>query len=251
MGMPISRREPTEPAEAPNRRDEIAEALRARIGAGEFVPGAEVPSGREIAREYNCAPMTAHAALRILADDGVITIRPGRGSTVAQAEKSIAGPAERLARSRDGGLFREGEQQQILRARLDVGHLEARAALGVDGDEPLGAREYLVRNAAGTVITYATSFVHPDVWAAVAELRERRPIPDGIIGAVRRTLGRATVATPTRRKASYASESEAEALGIAVDAPVLVEITVCLDAQGRVVEWNVSAHPEGYWVGGA
>ena len=242
---PQQRKEPT------YKRDEVAEALRTRIGRGDFAVGAEVPSSRELAAEYGCAPMTASAALRILADKGVITIRPGRGSIVAKVDRSIAGPAERVLRSRDGHLFPPGEEQEILSARLDVGHLEARAALDVEAGELLGAREYLVRNQTGTVVTYATSFVHPDVWAAIAELREARPIPDGIIGAVGRVLKRPTVAAPPRRKAGYASDEEAAMLGVAADAPVLVEITVCVDGDGRAVEWNISVHPEGYWVGGA
>ncbi len=243
---------PKQRQEPARRRDEIAEALRIRIGRGDYAVGAEVPSSRELAVEYNCAPGTAHAALNILAEKGVITIRPGRGSVVAQVGHSIAGSAERVRRSRAGGLFGPGEVQEILRARLDVGHLEARAALGVETGELLGAREYLVRDQAGTIVTYAISFVHPDVWAAVAELRTARAIPDGIIGAVRRVLARdAVLPPPSRSKASWATDEEAAMLGIAADAPVLVEVTVCVDGDGRAIEWNMSTHPADYWVGGA
>lgn len=240
---PKQRKEPS------HRRDEIAELLLARIGTGEFGPGVEVPSSRALAIEYDCAPMTASAALHILAEEGVITIRPGRGSVVAQAAQSIAGPTERLHRSRGGGLFRPGETQEILGARLDVGHLEARAALDVETGALLGAREYVVRNQGGVVVTYATSFVHPDVWRAVAELREERPIRDGIIGAVARVLERRTAELHVRRSAAAASDEEAEVLGVPADSPVLVEITECHDEAGRVVEWNISVHPAGYWIG--
>lgn len=245
MGMPMQRKEPT------HRRDEIAEALRARIGAGEFPVGALLPAGRDLAEEYECAPMTAHSALRILAADGVITIRPRQGSVVAQADRSIAGPAERMRRSARGeGLFRAGEQQTILRAHLTEGHPDARSAFGLADGEELGAREYTVTNAAGRVVTYATSFVDPLVWEEVAELREAAPIPDGIIGAIRRSpLSRDAVDVPTRRSASAATEEEAAALGVAPDSPVLIEITECLDEDGAVLEWNISVHPERYWVG--
>jgi GntR family transcriptional regulator len=240
---PKQRTEPT------HRRDEIAEALRGRIGIGEFAPGAEVPSGRELAAQYDCAPMTANAALHILAEDGVITIRPGRGSIVARAVPSIAGPAERMNRSRSGTLFREGDVQEILRCHLTRGHPDARAALRVFDDEELGARDYLVRNAAGAVVTRATSYVHPDVWTAVAEIRGPAPIRDGIIGAIRRVLGREAVDTPTRRKAAHATDEEAAVFGVPEGSPVLVEVTECQLRDGTVVEWNVSVHPEGYWVG--
>lgn len=243
MGMPLSRKEPV------HRRDEIAEALRARIGLGEFVIGALLPSGRELAEEYACAPMTAQAALRILAADGVITIRPRQGSIVATAERSIAGPGERMRRSHAGGLFRDGEQQEILRCYLTQGHPDARSAYGLFEDEELGAREYLVRDSTGRVVTYATSYLHPEVWALVDELRQPLPIPDGNIGAIRRVLGRVTVSVPTRRKADFATEQESELLGIGDDEPVLVEVTECQDGDGLVLEFNVSVHPPGYWIG--
>lgn len=241
---PKQRQEPT------HRRDEIAAALRARIGLAEFAVGAEVPSSRELAVEYECAPMTALAALQILAEDGVITIRPGRGSIVARAAQSIAGPTERLRNSRTGSLFRPGEQQEITAVYLTQGHPGARVAFGVFDDEELGARDYVVRNAVGKVVTIATSFVHPDTWNAVAEIREPRPIPDGIIGAVDRVLGRRTVEPlRIRVEANAATEEEAEVFGVVPDSPVLVEIVECHDGGGRVVEWNVSVHPARYSIG--
>jgi DNA-binding GntR family transcriptional regulator len=237
------------PQRKPFPRDTVADDLRDRIGRGEFGSGALLPTLRELAAEYHCAENTARDALRILASRGLITIRPRQGSVVAQADRSIAGPAERLHRSALGGLFRDGEEQQVLRCYLTEGHPDARTALGVFDDDELGAREYLVRDAANVVVTYATSFVHPDAWAAVAELREQRPIPDGIIGAIRRVLGRETVGAPTRRQAAEATEEEATALGVRDGSPVLVEITECQLADGTVVEWNISVHPAGYWIG--
>jgi GntR family transcriptional regulator len=239
------------PQRKPDVRDTVAADLRDRISRGEYVHGTLLPTIRELAEHYHCAPRTAQEALRILATQGLVTIRPRQGTVVAMAENSIAGPRERMNRSRAGGLFRDGETQEIRRCYLTHGHPDARAAFDVYEDEELGARDYLVRDAFGRVVTVATSFVHLSVWSAVAEIREPRPIPDGIIGAIRRTLGRETVAVPTRRQAGPATEEEAAALGVPDGAPVLVEITECQELDGTVVEWNISVHPADYWVGGA
>lgn len=237
------------PQRKPFPRDTVAALLRDRIGTGEFPPGTELPTQRAIAEQYQCAENTALAALRILATEGLITVRPRRGSIVVQADRSISGPLERMRRSSDGGLFRPGEQQELLRAELAPGHPDALAAFGLAEDVHLGVREYTVRDARGTVVTSAASYVHPDVWAAVAELRRATPIPDGIIGAIRRILGRVTVSVPTRRKADFATAEEARALGIGEDEPILVEVTECQDGDGEVLEYNVSVHPRGYWIG--
>jgi DNA-binding GntR family transcriptional regulator len=229
-------------------RDTVADDLRARIGRAEYTHGALLPTVRELADHYRCAPRTAQEALRILAGQGLVTIRPRQGTVVAIAERSIAGPEERLRRSRTGGLFREGETQEIVRCYLTQGHPDARSAFAVFEDEEVGAREYLVRDATGRVVTYATSFVPPDVWSGIAEVREPQPIPDGIIGAVRRVLGYDTVVVP-KRKADFARDEEAAALGIEEGEPVLVEVTECQTRDGAVVEYNVSVHPRGYWIG--
>lgn len=231
-----------------NPRDQIAAAVRGRVLAGEFGPGAHLPSIRELAGDYRAATGTVHAALRILAAEGLVILRERKGAIVALPQQSIAGRHERLARSHEGGLFRPSEVPEILRAELTTETPpDALAAFGLAEDAELGLREYLVR-CAGTVVTYGASYIHPEIWGQVAELRAPAPIPDGIIGAVRRVLGRNVVAVPGPHKADYATSEEAEHLGVPDDSPVLVEVTSCIADDGSAVEWNMSVHPARYWV---
>ena len=245
MGMPKQRQEPG------HRRDEIAEDLRDRITAGrEFPPGGLIPSGRELAAQYRCAPMTAQAALRILAEDGVITIRPRQGSIVALPAPSIAGPMERMRRaSRGEALLRPGESAELLSARLVEAPPDPAGAFGVTDDGLVGVREYVVRSATGVVVTYGRSYFPRDVWAGVPELAVTEPIRDGAIGAIGRAFGRVTTAVPTWRAAEFATEDEARVLGVDEGEPVLVEVTECQQSDGTVVEYAVQVHPRGYRVG--
>lgn len=64
---------------------QIADDLRARIEAGEFAPGAKLPSIRELASEYNVAQMTATGALQRLRSDG-LAVASGRGHFVAEVQ---------------------------------------------------------------------------------------------------------------------------------------------------------------------
>lgn len=247
MGMPKQRQEPEEPT---SRREEIADALRARIAAGEFVPGALVPSVRKVADEYQCARMTAQSALRILAEEGTITTLPQQGSIVAVRQPSVSGPLERLGRSvRGAALFRPTEVPQILAARLEVGHPEALTAFGLDRGTEVGLREYVVHDPAGDALTYGTSWFPPDVWGQVAELRVPAPIPDGAIGAIRRTLGYEVSVPRPWYSADAASEHEAEFLGVAEDSPVLLEVTQVLGPDGTVLEYAIWVHRARMWVG--
>ncbi|WP_106584464.1 GntR family transcriptional regulator [Murinocardiopsis flavida] len=63
---------------------QVAEALRERIQREEFPVGSQLPSGRQLADEYDVAPNTVSSALRLLRDEGVVVSQQGRGSYVRE-----------------------------------------------------------------------------------------------------------------------------------------------------------------------
>ncbi len=64
---------------------EIARALEGRIGSGFLHEGSYLPSVREVSRELGCAPLTAHRAMKHLADRGLIVAEPRHGYRVTTA----------------------------------------------------------------------------------------------------------------------------------------------------------------------
>ncbi|MCP3801277.1 TetR/AcrR family transcriptional regulator C-terminal domain-containing protein [Allokutzneria sp. A3M-2-11 16] len=64
----------------PYRR--IAAAIRARIEAGELLPGERVPSTRALTREWGVAMATATKALDLLRQEGLVEAHPGAGTVV-------------------------------------------------------------------------------------------------------------------------------------------------------------------------
>jgi DNA-binding transcriptional regulator YhcF (GntR family) len=69
------------------RRDEIADTIRQRIISGlhlgTLMPGARLPSTREIAEEFDVAPRTVMAAYRLLEAEGLVELRERSGIYVA------------------------------------------------------------------------------------------------------------------------------------------------------------------------
>lgn len=61
----------------------VKEAVLGRIRSGELKPGDMIPKEEDLARDFGCARMTAHRALRELAEEGVIERRKRAGSRVA------------------------------------------------------------------------------------------------------------------------------------------------------------------------
>jgi DNA-binding FadR family transcriptional regulator len=60
----------------------LASALRAAIADGTYPAGARLPSYRKLRDEHDVALNTAQAAVRILAAEGLVEIRPGSGAYV-------------------------------------------------------------------------------------------------------------------------------------------------------------------------
>lgn len=71
--------------------EEIAESLRARIAAGEFDPGETIPSGRDLAEQWDVSRATAIKAVDVLRNDGVVVAKQGTGFVVT--ETPVARPA--------------------------------------------------------------------------------------------------------------------------------------------------------------
>jgi len=64
--------------------EQLAARLRERIAAGEFPPGAKLPSIDDIVQQTGLSPMTIRRAWGILEAEGLVVIRPGRGTFVSR-----------------------------------------------------------------------------------------------------------------------------------------------------------------------
>lgn len=65
----------------------VKDALRARIESGALVAGDQVPGEEQIAVEFDCSRLTAHRALRELAEEGLVVRRRRAGTVVANRER--------------------------------------------------------------------------------------------------------------------------------------------------------------------
>jgi GntR family transcriptional regulator len=62
----------------------IAADLREKIANGELLPGEQVPSLDALAETYRVSRTTAHRAVQVLVDEGLLESRPRWGMFVAQ-----------------------------------------------------------------------------------------------------------------------------------------------------------------------
>ena len=60
----------------------LAETLRGRIVAGEFIPGSRLPSETQVADEYDVSRVTVRTAIKLLESQGLVDVRHGSGTFV-------------------------------------------------------------------------------------------------------------------------------------------------------------------------
>lgn len=64
--------------------EQLADALRQGIRSGQYAPGRKLPTISEITSETGLSPMTIRRAVKVLVDEGLIQVVPGRGTFVAE-----------------------------------------------------------------------------------------------------------------------------------------------------------------------
>lgn len=94
----MKRAEPRQPP--PSRR--VADELRHAISAGELTAGDRLPSERALAEQHGVARNTAREAVRILADEGLVTAIHGKGVFVRTRQRLLRFGSERYSNRRRG-----------------------------------------------------------------------------------------------------------------------------------------------------
>lgn len=64
--------------------EQLAGILRERIRAGTYPPGAKLPTIIALTGEFELSPMTVRRAMKVLSDEGLVRVVPGRGTYVAR-----------------------------------------------------------------------------------------------------------------------------------------------------------------------
>jgi len=221
-------------AQQPHYR-RIERSLRTRILA--LPPGERMPSDTELCVEFGVSRMTARHAMQRLAEDGLITREPGRGSFVATP------PAHRRTNrlmTFTQEMTRTGRvpSSRVLTRVIRPSSVAEAASLGIPVRQPVVALRRL-RLADGIPMALETSVLI----GATAPLVMTA---DLAAGSLHEALGRAGF-EPRRGtgtiSAAAATAGDARLLEIRPGDPLLVEQRVIADRHGRRVEATESRYP--------
>lgn len=92
-----------DPADAAPIWRQIEEGLRRLVASGTLIPGEAVPSVRDLAKELSVNPATVAKAYQRLVDAGVLMVKRGEGTFVAE-NRPVMGLVERKQLLREGAI---------------------------------------------------------------------------------------------------------------------------------------------------
>jgi GntR family transcriptional regulator len=75
---------------------QLIEQVRRMVAGGQLAPGSELPSVREMAREYTVHPMTISKAYSLLESEGILERHRGKPMRIAALKRNQASVAARL-----------------------------------------------------------------------------------------------------------------------------------------------------------
>ncbi|MFJ4649459.1 GntR family transcriptional regulator, partial [Streptomyces bobili] len=221
---------------------QVADQIRARIGAGDLAPGDRLPSVAEISAEWGGSSSLATAAYRVLVEEGLVVSRHGAGHYVRSQETPDLLIRRHRRRSEDSP-FAQGaaEQGAVGSWRHDSTTEQASPAvaarLGLAEGDPVMHTSY-VYLADEQPVQLAESW-EPLLLTgqSLVALPEVGPYAGVGVAARMRVLG-IDVGDPVERvRARTATRAEAQTLGMTPPGPVLaVERTYYDQATGRPVE---------------
>lgn len=233
---------------APPKYLQIAQHLREQIIRGDLAPGAEVPSERQLATEWNVSRPTATRALEALRREGMVTSVVGSGTFVRDVQAHRR-PLHRYHRFRQrGAQYGPGESVDIVAADVRTAPDYVAEALRITQGERAMMRRRVISSAAGVRVEIATSW-----WPAkLADVAPRLLVAESLggIGSVRyveSVTGRQAVYARDRATGRLATEQEAAELKLDGGNAVLVYRHTVFDTADEPLEFAEAVYPPGAW----
>ena len=212
---------------------QLKESLLAAIAAGEYQAGAQLPSQRDLCRQYNMSHMTVRRAINELTQEGAIYAVPGKGIYVSPKSKtveydSLQGFEQQLARY---GL---APSTQILEARLTTASTMMSQTLRMPADAPI-VYLHRLRLANGRPHSLTTSYLPHHLCPGILE---REQITHSLFATLRQVYHLKLAGSVSIVSATLADAETTELLQLPSPAPLLVREQITYLDNGQPIEFS-------------
>lgn len=222
---------------------QIAEALKAAIEAGEYAPGDRLPGENHLMHEYEVARMTARQALGILQSEGITEARKGAGVYVRTFRPLRRRGIQRLAQSTWGSgrsvWSDDSEGRELVIDEATLGEQppppQVAGVLGLYGEEAVfvRSRRFVLD---GKPVLLSRSFLPAGLVKGSAITAEDTG-PGGIYARLGE-LGHGPVHFREELHSRMPSTEETERLRLPAGTPVTVIYRTAFTFDGSAVEVN-------------
>jgi GntR family transcriptional regulator len=223
----------------------IADDFAAQIDAGTLTPGSKLPSERTLAHTYDVARNTVQAAMRLLAEAGMVTPHHGKGVYVREPEPLIRLGSDRYSpKYRESGLSpfliecqragKTGRFEVLSIDRATPPH-DVAEALGVDEHSPSALRRENIFWADNDPVYRVTTWVPWTIADGTGLLQDEVPHPYGIHGVLE-DQGYPMARLHDSAVARMPTLAEKEALRLGSGVPVLDLLHISVRADGTPYE---------------
>jgi GntR family transcriptional regulator len=222
--------------------ERIVADIAAKISNGEYLPGAKIPSERELMDSYDVSASPARKALQMLRDSGLVDIRPASGAYVRDWQPILRDATRRLSREHwgSGKSIQSADLGDRLpptpdnvAVRREAADPERAALLG-DDELVVRSRRYSVE---GRPVQLAVSYLPAGI-AGGTEIERKDTGPGGTYARLAE-LGHEPVAFRERVTSRAPSADEAKQLQLARGVWVFEITRHASEASGRVIEETV------------
>lgn len=218
---------------------QIANNIRSRIDAREWVASEQLPSEETLASTFNVSPLTVRQALGLLSTQGTVRREQGRGTFVTEQAEGLGNkvrltvPLEQITAGIEDLPVRVIDKQEVQSPRSVL------ELLGIPRGE--GAiRIRRLRLHGRTPITYAIAYVPKSLGGRLTTAELRSPL---LIKVLERKRGVFFSEVDQTIEASVADDETAGHLAVMVGSPVLVVHRTYAFADHRVGYVAVNRYP--------
>jgi DNA-binding GntR family transcriptional regulator len=226
----------------PGRYLDIASELRARILAGEWTPGTNLPRMADLAREYRVNRDTLARAIAILEAEGLVWAVPRRGTVVRHGMVRPRRPRgnevkRNVATESPGYSFPSASGQEVWRHHIRPTARPEKLAdprlarmLGVAEGAEVMRRFRVTGPETEPPFQINDSWIHPRGVADAPEVANQEPGPGGWIYRLE-MAGHGPISWRETHRARMPAKEEADLLQIPVTLPVLEIVRVGTSAK--------------------
>ncbi len=223
---------------------QVAADLREKITAGDYAPGEQLPSERELVDSYGVSRPTIREAVNLLRSEGLVTAEHGRGVFVrppASIQRVARTRLSREARERNRGAFladaaaRGFTPSTSVKIRFEQADARTAAHLAVDEGTEVTVRDRVMR-ADGLVVQLAVSRL-PRTLTRDTAIEQVDTGPGGAYARLEEA-GHRIGSFAEHVGARMPTPDEASLMQLAVGVPVITVTRVAFGEDGTPLEMN-------------